>query len=61
MSIDFLEIYLAIILFKSIIDLEGRNMPARIKAIRKFLGMSQRAFGESLGASRDTISNIDRL
>lgn len=60
MSIDFLEIHLAILLFKSIIDLGGRNMPARIKVIRKFLGMSQRAFGESLGVSRDTISNIEQ-
>ena len=35
-------------------------MYTRIKAIRKSLGMSQRAFGESLGASRDIISNIEQ-
>lgn len=35
-------------------------MYTRIKIIRKSVGMSQRAFGESLGASRDIISNIEQ-
>lgn len=35
-------------------------MYMRIKAVRKSVGMSQRAFGESLGASRDIISNIEQ-
>lgn len=32
---------------------------SRIKAIRETLGLSQREFGESLGVSRDVISNIE--
>lgn len=35
-------------------------MHTRIKTVRKSVGMSQRAFGESLGASRDIISNIEQ-
>lgn len=31
----------------------------RIKTVRNFLKLSQRAFGEKLGLSRDVISNIE--
>ncbi|WDQ30454.1 helix-turn-helix transcriptional regulator [Paenibacillus marchantiae] len=34
-------------------------MHNRIKAIRKYLGLSQSVFGERLGVSRDVISNIE--
>lgn len=34
-------------------------MRSRIKAVRKSLGLSQRAFGEKLGVSRDVINNIE--
>lgn len=34
-------------------------MNTRIKAVRAALGLSQRAFGERLGVSRDVISNIE--
>lgn len=34
-------------------------MRNRIKAVRKSLGLSQRAFGEKLGVSRDVINNIE--
>lgn len=34
-------------------------MRNRIKAVRKALGLSQRAFGEKLGVSRDVINNIE--
>lgn len=34
-------------------------MHSRIKAVRKFLGLSQSAFGAVFGASRDMINNIE--
>ena len=34
-------------------------MHNRIRAVRKALNLSQREFGESLGVSRDVISNIE--
>lgn len=34
-------------------------MKNRFKVIRETLGMSQREFGETLGVSRDVISNIE--
>lgn len=34
-------------------------MHQRIKAVREKLGLSQRAFGEKLGVSRDVISNLE--
>lgn len=34
-------------------------MPNKIKTVREALKLSQRAFGEKLGVSRDVISNIE--
>ncbi|SCW57444.1 DNA-binding transcriptional regulator, XRE-family HTH domain [Paenibacillus tianmuensis] len=34
-------------------------MHNRIKAVREYLGLSQREFGEQLGVSRDVISNLE--